>query len=126
LSEVFSVRISAARNRLYVVFAGGMTAGEMAEALAEIDRAVLQLRPGFDMLADIKDLQQLPEDCLEGIRNTASMLVRSGLHRAVRVVGRAVQATAQFERATRVDGYGANLAFSQAEAEQLVDGPDDD
>lgn len=122
---MFSVRISAAKNRLYVVFAGSMTAEEMAAGLAEIDRAVLQLRPGFDMLADIKDLQPLPEECLEGIRSTASMLVRSGLHRAVRVVGRAAQATAQFERATRVGGYGANLAFSQAEAEQMLDGPDE-
>lgn len=121
---MFSVRISAARNRLYVVYAGSMTEEEFALSLEEIDRAVLQLRPGFDMLADIQELQPLPEACLEGIRNTASMLVRAGLHRAVRVVGRAAQATAQFERATRVDGYGANLAFSQAEAEAMLDGPE--
>lgn len=119
---MYSVKISSGKNRLDVLFAGSMTEAEMAEALAEIGRAVRQLRPGFDLLADITQLQPLPEVCLEGIRNTAALMIEAGLNRAVRVVGRAAGATAQFERATRVDGYGANLAFSRSEAERLLDG----
>jgi hypothetical protein len=119
---MFSIQAHVGKNRLYVVFGGEMSLVEFGEALAEIDRAIARLRPGFDMLADISELKPLPDGVEQMIRETAQRLRDKGIRRAVRIVGRAAQAAVQFERATRIEGYGANLAFSKEEAERVLDG----
>ena len=119
---MYRVEAHVGKNRLYVVFAGDMTPEEFRAALDAIAREVLRLRPGFDMLADISELKPLPDAVEPMIRETAQLLRDKGVRKAVRIVGRAAAAAVQFERATRMEGYAANLAFSKDEAEQVLDG----
>ena len=119
---MYSVQAHVGKNRLYVTFAGEMTEAEFGSALDEIERALEKLRPGFDMLADITALKPLPEGTFPGIRRTAVLLRDRGIRRAVRIVGKATAAAVQFERGTRIEGYGANLAFSREEGERVLDG----
>jgi hypothetical protein len=119
---MYSVQAHVGRNRLYVTFAGEMTEAEFGAALEEISSALGRLQTGFDLLADITALKPLPEGVLPGIRQTAALMRDKGLRRAVRIVGKATAAAVQFERATRIEGYGAYLAFSREEAERVLDG----
>jgi hypothetical protein len=119
---MYRVQAHVGKNRLYVVFGGEMSVEEFRAATAEIAQAVVRLKAPFDMVADISELKPLPEGTEPVIRETAELLRAKGIRRVVRVVGRAAHAAVQFERATRMQGYAANLAFTKDEAEQVLDG----
>ncbi len=118
---MFEVRVGLGKNRLYFTMSGTVGQVEAQAAADQVIREVVRLRPGFDTISSISGLEPLEKAALEEIRRINAFLVTLQRGRLIRVVGRSAQAAVQFERLSRSHGYSAQLAFSLAEAERILD-----
>ncbi len=118
---MFEVRVGLGKNRLYVKMSGTVSPAEAGTAADEVIREVVRLRPGFDTITSISGLEPLAPEALKEIGRIKTFLATLQRGRVVRVVGRSAQAAVQFERLSRGHGYSAQLAFSLAEAERILD-----
>lgn len=119
---MFEVRIRPGKNRLYFTLAGKVSVEELDAATAVLTEEVSKLRPRFDTVSNIAGLEPLDEAALARIDAINRLLVKLRRGRLIRVVGRSAQAALQFERMSRPHGYSAELAFSLAEADRILDG----
>jgi hypothetical protein len=95
---------------------------EDAEGAEHRIREVLpELGPAFDLIVDVSQAEPLEQEVLKTVTRMAKLLVQNGLRTHVRVVGRRSRTAVQFERISRSAGDEAHLAFSFAEAEQVLD-----
>ena len=119
------VEISAllARERVMVVYRGQVLTTELQQAERQLLSTLPGMGPRFDMVCDISAADPLGMDAMEWVRRLAHLLVPAGLRTHVRVVGRSGQTALQFQRIGRSAGYDSRLAFSMAEALELLDGP---
>jgi len=111
------------RERLVMVFRGQVLDGELEQAERDLQQALPRIGPRFDMISDVSAAEALSPAALARVRRMAELIVSAGLRTHVRVVGRSGQAALQFQRISRAVGYDPLLAYSFAEAEQLLDGP---
>ena len=106
-----------------MVFKGQLDEAELEEAEQELREALERVTPAFDMISDVSEAEKLSPQAVERIRRMGRLIVDAGLRTHVRVVGRSSQAALQFQRISRAVGYDSRLAYSLAEAEELLDGP---
>lgn len=105
----------------------GAVSEEEARAAAEALISHLpQLRAGFDTITSIDGLEPLAPEALAHISRANDQLMRVNPGRVIRVVGRSAQAAVQFEKLSKPHGHSAQLAFSLAEAERILDGLPED
>ena len=117
-------RASPGRGRLMMTFKGHILDSELERAEQQLlEKALPRLAPGFDMISDVSGAETLSPAVADRIRRMGRLIVAAGLRRHVRVVGRSGQAALQFQRISRAAGYDSRLAYSLAEAEELLDGP---
>lgn len=119
---MFEVRIRPGKNRLYFTLSGKVNPEELDAALTILKEEVAKLRPRFDTVSNISGLDALDDGAMERIDQINRFLVKMRRGRLIRVVGRSAQAALQFERMSRPHGYSAELAFSLAEADRILDG----
>ena len=106
-----------------VVYRGQVLTPELQQAERQLLSTLPGLGPRFDMVCDVSGAELLTSDAMDGVRRLANLLIPAGLRTHVRVVGRSGQAALQFQRIGRSAGYDSRLAFSMAEALELLDGP---
>jgi hypothetical protein len=117
------IRALPGRERLVMVFKGQVLEEELEGAEQELREALSRMPPVFDMISDVSTAEELSPAAVERIRRMGQLIVEAGLRTHVRVVGRRGQAALQFQRISRAVGYDPRLAYSLAEAQELLDGP---
>lgn len=80
------IQIDAEQNFLSVVFAGNVTAGELAGKTPELTRLLGELRPGFRVLTDLSGLNEMALECAGEIQRLMIQLGRAGVSEVLRVI----------------------------------------
>jgi len=109
------------QGRMVVRYQGHVSLEDAQGAEQRIREVLPELEPAFDLIVDVSQAEPLEPEVLKAVTRTQKLLVRSGLRTHVRVVGRRSRTAVQFERISRAVGDEAHLAFSFAEAEQVLD-----
>ncbi len=122
MAPVFSVEALVGKNRLVIRLWGVVTEEEALQIGDASLVALERLRPGFDILSDLREVIELPESGSGQIERVIEAARVRGFRRVVRVVGRSVTAAVRFQRSSRRVGHEAYLAFSLEEAERLLGG----
>jgi hypothetical protein len=117
------IRALPRRERLMIRFKGQVLEEELDRAEEELREVLPRIAPGFDMISDVSSAERLSPGAIERIRRMGELIFGAGLRTHVRVVGHSSQAALQFQRISRSVGYDSRLAYSLAEAEELLDGP---
>ena len=108
------------KNSLYITLAGHFEPGEVRSAAAEaILKEVAKLRPGFDLITDIRQFHPTDQDGVTIMQQVARSLLDLGMGRCVRVTGIPLSAL-QMERVSEAVGYEPVHAYSLEEAEKLL------
>jgi hypothetical protein len=117
------IRALPGRERLVMVFKGRVLEEELERAEQELRETLPRMAPAFDMISDVTAAETLGPVAVERITRLGQLIVEAGLRTHIRVVGRSGQAALQFQRIGRTVGYDSRLAYSLAEAQELLDGP---
>lgn len=108
-------------NRLLCTLAGFVDVAAGQAILLDVQLALAQLRPGFDVVVDVSRLGGVAPAAFPVLRRAATAFVEAGMRRLVRVVGAAPGAAATVARVT--EGlFEARVVASVAEAAKLLDG----
>lgn len=110
------IEVDIARNRLVLTLKGRPSAVHLEEARAQLTQSLARLKPPFDLLSDVRELESLEAVDLSA---TATLLISTGIRRTVRIVGKSATGALHMERVARLHNHHANLAFSLEEAEQV-------
>jgi hypothetical protein len=121
---------SAARELIHAPQALSHEPGDDALIVAIVDTGVAanhpelegKLRPGFDMINDVRELSVMPNFPPELVRESVELFKAKGLRRGVRVVGKQAAVAVGLEKTSKVFGLSAALAYSMEEAEKVLDG----
>jgi hypothetical protein len=116
-----TVRADPGKNRLYLTFRGFSEIAEAEAAHRDVEAAVRELRPGFDVVTDRSHYKPVIPEITPIIQQIQGLLRQSGLRRIVRVASPNPLTNIQFERAGRVTGVAATTVSSVAEAEAWLD-----
>ena len=79
------IEIDDARNFIRVVFAWHVSAAEAKAGAADVERRLPQLRPGFSVLVDLTELQNMDLDCVPPIAKIMDLFKAHGVGLIVRV-----------------------------------------
>lgn len=74
------------RKLLHQILAGSLDRAAGNALLADVDRALAQLPPGFEILSDLRDLREVNEDAEECVRELMQRCGKHGPSLLVRVV----------------------------------------
>ena len=80
------IEIESARNLLLMTYRGHVQPAELAQARAKLEAALAKLRPGFQLLADLSELDAMEYACAPEIQATMDWMRQNGVARVVRVV----------------------------------------
>lgn len=115
------VRIDVSNNRLYCAFSEKSTTQELTELLADIQRLVPELKPGFDVVEDMSRCQLFQLAALPALRRIMHYLVSKGARDVIRVVDKKSTVFKQLVNlAMRLRSYKPIYVNSVAEAQELL------
>ena len=120
---MYTIRVDAARNRLYVTLVGSFSLEEMTKCGNETIEATRKLRPGYDVITDISRFQTATVDVAKDIARVQAHFRATGVRRGIRVLGVNALSGMQFRRTGKDAQYSADDVATMAEAEQLLDAP---
>jgi hypothetical protein len=106
-------------NRLILRWVDSLSVSEVDRLQSEIAMLLPKLRPGFDCISDIADMQPTSHRIAERIEKLQEYLHSSGMRRVVRIVGKgggARIASEQMDRTARQAGYSTIHVETEAEA----------
>jgi hypothetical protein len=116
-----NIRADLEKNRLYLTFSGFSTVEAATVARQEVEAAVRQLKPGFDVVTDLSEYKPAMSEITQTIQQMQVFLKQSGLRRAVRIASPNPLTNIQFARTARVAGLEAEIVSSVVEADALLD-----
>ncbi|HTL54858.1 MAG TPA: hypothetical protein VL361_04230 [Candidatus Limnocylindrales bacterium] len=85
---MYQSRVDQSANLLQVSFSGRVDAQEMERCAKECEVAVRQVRPGFRLLTDITDLEQMDLACEPHLQRMMDLSNEAGVALVVRVIPR--------------------------------------
>lgn len=120
-SNVF-VKINQEKNRLYLTLKGFVTeqSVDMDTIVRDIQNAIDQLKPGFDIINDIREFKPTSQDTLDNMKRIMAYMETRGLRRIIRVIGGSVIGKMQLQRVSK-ESYTAEVATSVEAAERMLD-----
>ena len=80
------VYADASRNLLHLIYVGTLDKAAAEQMLDAVKRARVCLRPGFDILADLRDLKAVEKDAVSSIHEQMHILDARGAGKVVRVL----------------------------------------
>ena len=83
---MFHTEIDKAKNLLTVSYAQRVEGDDTKRAMAEIERLVVELQPGFRLLTDLSGLDSMDSACVPHIRKMMDLLNKKGVETVVRVI----------------------------------------
>ncbi|OFX68924.1 MAG: hypothetical protein A2X12_05280 [Bacteroidetes bacterium GWE2_29_8] len=119
----FKINVNEQKNILYIYLDGYFRSEEIKKVVEQINIDLIKLKPGFDIINDIRKFKPgKPEDALN-IKKVQEFLKSKGANRVVRIVekntGLNVGAL-QFKRLSAELGYDAVEVESLEEAEEYL------
>jgi hypothetical protein len=121
-------RADRAKNRLYIKLAGFFRGRDIEPAMSELERALAELGPGFDVITDLSDFVPGSPAATEALRRGGEMVKARQRRHAVRITGGLVTGLMQFQRLLKgvFAEDSVRYAKSVAEAHAILDDwPDD-
>lgn len=119
---MFEVKASVGKNRIVIRMAGTVSADDCRAMAAQLISELERLRPGIDLINDVRELAGVPDFPPDAVQASAVALKEKGVRRVVRVVGRQAAVVVAMEKTSRMFGFSAALAYSMEEAENVLDG----
>jgi len=83
---MYLLTVDAKRELMHLAYAGRVNVDEAKRCRAEIDSLIPTLKPGFRLLTDLSDLEEMDVACADEIRAVMDALRKHGVSRVVRVV----------------------------------------
>lgn len=81
-----AVEVDVSRNVVRLHFVGVIRAADMPRYAEEIARALKSVRPGFTLLTDLTDLEQMELGCVPPLEQTMDLARSSGVQLVVRII----------------------------------------
>jgi hypothetical protein len=117
--STFEVKVLERENQLRTTLRGFIDAERAEALLAQVERVLPRLRPGFDVISDVSGLGTVTAAAHPMLRRAAAELVEAGMRQMVRVVGASGGAAADVARVT--EGlYEARVVPSMAAAMRVL------
>jgi hypothetical protein len=82
----FAVTVDSPRKLLRVQFRATVTARDAADHVAEVERALRVLKPGFTLLTDLTGLEGMELDCVPHITRAMDLCLAAGVAKVVRII----------------------------------------
>jgi hypothetical protein len=117
---MYNVSCNIAKNRMYFTLAGYMGPEQLTRAVDVLVEAAKIMNAGFDVIADVSELQSPANSRLQGVQRARTGLRRYGLRRLVRVVADPSHVLLSYRLAMQ-DGITVVTAYSRQAAESLLD-----
>ena len=117
---MYSIRVDALKNRLYVTLEGFFSLEEMKRCGDETIEATKKLRPGYDVVTDITQFKPGPPEIAKDIERVQMHFRKSGARQGVRIVGGSVLSGMQFRRTGTQAGYNSVNVASLQDAEEFL------
>ena len=118
---MYEVKAQVAKNRMLIRMAGHVTEFDCQEMFRLFMAEIQRLKPGFDLINDVRELTNLPPFPRDVAEVVGAELRERGVRRVVRVVGRQAAVTVALEKTSKVLGHSAALAYSMDEAEAVLE-----
>ena len=83
---MFLATINQPRDLLYVCYIGHVTVADLQRGAADLEKLLLNLKPGFHLLADLSRVDEMDVACVQEIGKTMELLERHQVGQIVRVV----------------------------------------
>jgi len=117
--STFEVQVLERENQLRTTLRGFIDAERAEALLAQVERVLPRLRPGFDVISDVSSLGAVTAAAHPMLRRAAAELVEAGMRQMIRVVGASGGAAADVARVTE-GFYEARVVPSLAEALRVL------
>ena len=119
----FECRTDPVRNRLYLKLVGFFRSRDVEPALAELDAALAQVKPGFDVVTDLSEFVPGSPAAADALRRGGERVKAKGRRHAVRITGGLMTGLMQFQRLLRgvFDEDSVRYTRSTAEADAVLD-----
>ncbi|MBW1810031.1 MAG: hypothetical protein JRJ87_17675 [Deltaproteobacteria bacterium] len=118
---LYNITADIPKNRLYLTFEGSFSDDEAKLVFKETLKEANKLRAGFDVINDISEFQPATIEGTKVIQAAQEVLVKLGVNRVVRVVGKSIIGQMQFRRTFKTFGKVAQTAATVEEAEKMLD-----
>jgi hypothetical protein len=116
----YAVRVDPVRNRLYVTLSGFFSLEEIKRCGDETIAATKKLRPGYDVVTDIRLFKAGPPEVAADIERVQAHFRKSGARQGVRIVAGNALSGMQFRRTGNEAGYQSVNVSSLEEAEAVL------
>jgi hypothetical protein len=82
--SIFEAKIDAARNLVRTRYSGDITAAAMQEVVSRVETFLPDLKPGFSLFADFRDVASIGLDCVPSIAKIMDLCREHGIGLIVR------------------------------------------
>ena len=79
------------RNLLHLIYAGTLDAAAAQQVFDAVKTAAVRLQPGFDLLADLRDLKAVHKDAISIIAEQMNFLNTRGVGKIIRILPEATE-----------------------------------
>jgi hypothetical protein len=123
MSGTYDFRVDRAKNRLYITLSGFFRGRDVEPALAQLEAALRDVRPGFDTVTDLSGFVPGAPGATAALTKGGEMVSAKGRRRGVRITGGLVTGLMQFKRLLKgvFDEEHTRYAKSIQEAESMLD-----
>ncbi len=83
---MFALEIDAVRNRTHVCWIGRVTAAGAVASLVQVEKMLLDMKPGFTVLTDLTKLESMEIECSTTIAKIMDLCRAKGVGTVVRVI----------------------------------------
>ncbi len=121
-SSAYDIRADLVKNRLYLRLAGFLSDTQAREIANKIIEEAGKLKPGFDVINDIRELKPTTPSVAEELKRAQGVSKDKGHRRVIRVVGQQAVTQLQWNRTLQeATGARAEVAPSVEEAERMLE-----
>ncbi len=108
------------KNRIIVELVGQPTSDQIPQAERDLVQGLQRLRAPIDVMSDVSQLESLDGITSAEFERLGTLMMKTGVRRVVRVVGRSKEGALHMQRMARRFKHSAHLAFSREEAETVL------
>lgn len=83
---MIAIRMDTQLNLLCMTFVGRVLAGELDGRTAKIEAALRDLRPGFRVVTDLSELEEMRWECAREIQKMMTRYAEAGVGEVIRVI----------------------------------------
>lgn len=98
MSKKYTFEANRAKNRLVIKLSGFFRSSDVEPAMAGLNAALAELKPGFDVITDLSDFKPGSPGAAKAMAQAGQMVKEKGRRNAVRITGGLMTGLMQFQR----------------------------